>query len=146
MPGSELDLKALGDALVSLRTQRGMTRTDLAEASGLSYPYVAELEKGRKNPSARALAQLASALDVPPLELQAFAEGRASVESLLLPQLVRHFPGAGSMSSLATWAPAAPGSEGNGELAAQISAAVMSELSQVIEQAIARALREAGIE
>jgi len=51
-----------------------MKRKDLAERSGLSYPYVSELEKGTKEPSARALRQLAEALELSSTELLALSE------------------------------------------------------------------------
>jgi transcriptional regulator with XRE-family HTH domain len=50
-----------------------MSRRDLAEASGLSYPYVSELETGAKYPSDRALHNLAAALDMDHSELEARA-------------------------------------------------------------------------
>jgi transcriptional regulator with XRE-family HTH domain len=46
------------------RAELGMKRKDLARESGLSYPYVSEIENGLKEPSARALRMLAQALDL----------------------------------------------------------------------------------
>ncbi len=34
------------------RTEMGMKRTKLAERAALSYPYLSEIENGRKQPSA----------------------------------------------------------------------------------------------
>lgn len=48
-----------------LRKSRGMTQAALAEASGLSRPYLAEMETGRKEGSITALKNLAAALSVP---------------------------------------------------------------------------------
>lgn len=45
-----------------LRKFRGMTQADLAERSGLSRPYLAEIETGRKEGSVTALKNLAAAL------------------------------------------------------------------------------------
>ena len=46
-----------------LRKFRGMTQADLAERSGLSRPYLAEIETGRKEGSVTALKNLATALE-----------------------------------------------------------------------------------
>lgn len=64
----------LGRAIAVRRTELGLKRKDLAERSSLSYPYVSELEKGTKEPSARALRQLAEALGLSPTELLALSE------------------------------------------------------------------------
>lgn len=47
-----------------LRKYRGMTQGDLAEASGISRPYITEIETGRKDGSIRALRAIADALNV----------------------------------------------------------------------------------
>lgn len=47
-----------------IRKFRGMTQGDLAEASGISRPYLTEIETGRKDGSIRALKSIAGALDV----------------------------------------------------------------------------------
>ena len=49
-----------------IRKFRGMTQDDLAGASGLSRPYLAEIETGRKDGSVSAIKMLAAALKVPP--------------------------------------------------------------------------------
>jgi transcriptional regulator with XRE-family HTH domain len=51
------------------RAELGMKRKDLARESGLSYPYVSEIENGLKEPSARALRMLAQALDLTSVSL-----------------------------------------------------------------------------
>lgn len=48
-----------------LRTHRGFTQAELAKKSGISRPYLTEIETGKKDGSMRALKALASALDVP---------------------------------------------------------------------------------
>ncbi|HEY0901865.1 MAG TPA: helix-turn-helix transcriptional regulator [Micavibrio sp.] len=45
-----------------LRKYRGLTQADLAEKSGISRPYLAEIETGRKEGSVTALKNLAAAL------------------------------------------------------------------------------------
>lgn len=47
-----------------LRKYRGMTQVELADKSGLSRPYLAEIETGRKEGSITALKNLAAALQV----------------------------------------------------------------------------------
>lgn len=48
-----------------LRKYRGMTQKELSEASGISRPYLTEIETGKKDGSVRALRALAEALDIP---------------------------------------------------------------------------------
>lgn len=71
----------LGRAIEVLRVDRGLSRKELAEDSGLSYPYVSEIETGRKRPSSRALLAIARALGVRPHELVAAAEERSERET-----------------------------------------------------------------
>ena len=47
-----------------IRKFRELTQSDLAEASGISRPYLTEIETGRKDGSIRALKSIAGALDV----------------------------------------------------------------------------------
>ena len=65
---------ALGRAIASRRGELGLKRNDLRDRSGLSYPYIAELENGTKRPSSRTLAALAEALELRPSELLDRAE------------------------------------------------------------------------
>jgi transcriptional regulator with XRE-family HTH domain len=67
----------LGRAIQVRRAELGLKRKDLARHASLSYPYLSELENGLKAPSARALAQLAHALELSPAELLARAETMA---------------------------------------------------------------------
>ncbi|MGZ5374689.1 MAG: helix-turn-helix domain-containing protein [Aeromicrobium sp.] len=46
------------------RERMGWTRADLARESGLSYPYVSQLETGMRKPSRKAALELARALGV----------------------------------------------------------------------------------
>ena len=63
------DRVALGRAIAARRVTLGMKRKDLAEAAGLSYPYIAEIENGGKSPSQRALMAIAEALKLQPSDL-----------------------------------------------------------------------------
>jgi transcriptional regulator with XRE-family HTH domain len=82
MQVEEPDTGYLGRAIASLRTARGMKRMDLKQASGLSYPYIAEIENGsKKSPSLKAVAAIAASLGVSPAELQARAEELKAADS-----------------------------------------------------------------
>jgi len=64
-----------GFAIELRRTVLRMKRRDLAERSELSYPYVSEIEKGMKEPSAKSLRQLAMALEFDSVsDLMSFVE------------------------------------------------------------------------
>lgn len=63
------DLKELGLTLRAARAKVGMTRRELADKSGTSERYLAQLESGAGNPSLSILRGLALALDVPLPEL-----------------------------------------------------------------------------
>jgi transcriptional regulator with XRE-family HTH domain len=66
-PGAE----EFGRRLKARREELGLSRRDVVEASGLSYPYVSQLETGYRLPSHKALAALAEALELDPGELSA---------------------------------------------------------------------------
>lgn len=63
-----------GRALAAARSERGLKRMQLKDLSGLSYPYISEIENGGKYPSQRAIQSLADALGMTPSELVARAE------------------------------------------------------------------------
>jgi DNA-binding XRE family transcriptional regulator len=46
------------------RTYRGMSARDLAEATGLSAPYISEIESGKKEGSLSAMKKIAAALNL----------------------------------------------------------------------------------
>src|SRR5262252_3975728 len=56
---------AIGRLLRLARAKRGMTRRQLAEASGTSERYLAQIESGAGNPSVSVLRAIAQALDLP---------------------------------------------------------------------------------
>jgi len=66
--------QALGRAIRVARTERGLERKDLAEAAGVSYPYLSDIESGRGRPSSRALLTIAKALGMPLHDLLRKAE------------------------------------------------------------------------
>jgi len=47
-----------------LRKHRGMTQEELADAAGLSRPYLTEIEKGRKDGSIKTMRAIADALAI----------------------------------------------------------------------------------
>ena len=67
--------RELGRFLEHRRTALGLSRRDLAERSGLSYPYVSQLETGDREPALKAVRALAPALEVPLDELAALVAG-----------------------------------------------------------------------
>jgi transcriptional regulator with XRE-family HTH domain len=68
------DGRRLGRAIRVRREVLDLKRRDLAVRAELSYPYVSEIENGNKEPSARALRQIAEALDLSVTELLTSAD------------------------------------------------------------------------
>lgn len=66
--------ESLGRAVQVRRAELGLKRPELAKRSGLSYPYLSEIENGMKSPSTAALEKLAEALDLSMAELVGRAE------------------------------------------------------------------------
>jgi transcriptional regulator with XRE-family HTH domain len=80
----------LGEYLVRRRRELGMDRKTLAALSGLSYPYVSQLETSQdKRPSEKALRLLAPALEVELDELLEVADGWTSGSLSTPPNRVR---------------------------------------------------------
>jgi XRE family transcriptional regulator, aerobic/anaerobic benzoate catabolism transcriptional regulator len=71
------------------RAKRGMTRRQLAQASGTSERYLAQIEGGQGNPSVIILASIARALDVPIIELLPRGNGRTAAMTHILDVLGR---------------------------------------------------------
>jgi transcriptional regulator with XRE-family HTH domain len=71
------DTAAFGRAVTARRAELGLSRKDVAARSGLSYPYVSNIEAGHKQPSAKALHVLAAALELRPAELLERSESLA---------------------------------------------------------------------
>src|SRR3954471_24008288 len=66
---------ALGRAIRSLRRDRGLTLLQVATASGLSQPFLSQLELGRSRPSMRSLFRIAAALGTTQQTLLGLAAG-----------------------------------------------------------------------
>jgi len=71
------------------RAKRGMTRRQLAQESGASERYLAQIESGQGNPSVLILRAIAQALDVPIIELLPRANGRPAAMTQVLDVLAR---------------------------------------------------------
>jgi len=64
----------LGARLRELRRSRGLTLVQLAGATGLSHPFLSQVERGLANLSLQSLRRIAVALETSPVELVAAAE------------------------------------------------------------------------
>ena len=80
---------AIGRLVRLARAKRGMTRRQLAHASGASERYLAQIEGGAGNPSVIMLASIAHALDVPIIELLPRSNGRSAAMAQILDVLAR---------------------------------------------------------
>ena len=67
--------RELGRFLEHRRQELELSRRDLADRSGLSYPYISQLETGAREPALKAMRSLAPVLDVRPEELAALVAG-----------------------------------------------------------------------
>ena len=64
-PGAEDHFERLGRRIQELRTARGWTQQQLAEAAQLDRTYISGLERGKQNPTLGALLRLARSLEAP---------------------------------------------------------------------------------
>lgn len=64
----------LGPAIVLRRISMGMSRKNLTEAVGVSYPHMSSIETGKKPPSLRLMNRLAEVLGMTVTELQEMAQ------------------------------------------------------------------------
>jgi transcriptional regulator with XRE-family HTH domain len=67
----------LGGAIRALRREQGRTLVQLAAATGLSQPFLSQLELGRSRPSMRSLFRIAAALGTTQQALLGLAEAAA---------------------------------------------------------------------
>jgi len=74
--------QALGRTIKVIRTDLGIERRALAEAAGISYSYLTEIENGNKPPSSSVLAPIARALGVRMHQLIEAAEDRSEAGEL----------------------------------------------------------------
>ena len=57
-------LSAIGETLRAVRNERGLTLRQVAEGAHVSISYLAEIERGEKDPSSRVLESVAEGLGV----------------------------------------------------------------------------------
>ena len=88
-PEHAIFVTGIGRLVRLARAKRGMTRRQLAQESGASERYLAQIESGQGNPSVLILKSIAQALDVPIIELLPRANGRPAVMTHVLDVLAR---------------------------------------------------------
>jgi len=55
----------IGDMIAKIRKEKNLTKTELAEMTGINIGHLTHIEKGERNPSHKALRNICKALDVP---------------------------------------------------------------------------------
>ena len=88
-PEHAIFVTGIGRLVRLARAKRGMTRRQLAQESGASERYLAQIESGQGNPSVLILKSIAQALDVPIIELLPRANGRPAAMTHVLDVLAR---------------------------------------------------------
>jgi XRE family transcriptional regulator, aerobic/anaerobic benzoate catabolism transcriptional regulator len=88
-PADGVFVTGIGRLVRLSRAKRGMTRRQLAQESGASERYLAQIESGQGNPSVLILKSIAQALDVPIIELLPRANGRPAAMTHVLDVLAR---------------------------------------------------------
>ncbi len=63
------ELVAFGGRILALRKKAGLTQEGVADASGLHWTYVAQVERGERNLTYRSILRLARGLGVPATRL-----------------------------------------------------------------------------
>jgi XRE family transcriptional regulator, aerobic/anaerobic benzoate catabolism transcriptional regulator len=76
-PRADAFAAAIGGIVRLSRAKRGMTRRQLAEQSGTSERYLAQIEGGQGNPSVIVLKAIAEALDISIIDLLPRTDGRS---------------------------------------------------------------------
>jgi XRE family transcriptional regulator, aerobic/anaerobic benzoate catabolism transcriptional regulator len=80
---------AVGELVRLARARRGMARRQLAQASGASERYLAQIESGQGNPSVSMLKAIAEALDLPVVALLPRIDGRTAELDRIVDLLVQ---------------------------------------------------------
>ena len=62
-------LRLFGERLRELRTERGLTQEQLAEAAGVDRNYIGQIERGERNVALVNIVTIARALRVKPADL-----------------------------------------------------------------------------
>lgn len=84
-----MDIAELGRRLRLRRQELGRTLSSVAEAAEISIPYIANLERGRGNPTMDVLRRIANALDLPLGGLVGDAESDETDPNRLVAELPR---------------------------------------------------------
>lgn len=80
MPALLPDQHALGRAVHAIRTERGLSQVQVAEATGFIQAWISHVEHGRRNPSWNNVVRLAEGLGVSVSELAKRAEACAGAK------------------------------------------------------------------
>lgn len=133
----------LGEAIQRRRGELGLSRRELAEAAGLSYPYLSELETGRKRGSPDSLRALAAALGVGQDDLWARAEELQSVEEHQARRMLDALPPPAPAARVSSApAPPQPDPPSPAALAARIAEVIAGAAPEAAEAALLMALGE----
>ena len=81
----------LGEHLRRQREKAGLSLAQLADATGISKPYLVRLENEPSNPSLQILARIAEALDVTVADLLGSSRYRLDEDNLAVAPLLRAF-------------------------------------------------------
>jgi XRE family aerobic/anaerobic benzoate catabolism transcriptional regulator len=90
------------------RAKRGMSRRQLAQESGTSERYLAQIESGAGNPSVLVMRAIADALEIPLFELLPQTGGLAAPYARIIDLLGRASPRPTAPGGLPWWVFAAP--------------------------------------
>ncbi len=63
------EAQKLGDNLKRIRTDKGISQSDIAKSLGVSRGFVSNIENGKRNPTLATISRLAKAINVPTEEL-----------------------------------------------------------------------------
>lgn len=74
VPNKEQIRRRFGDAIRERRRELGLSQEKLADRAQLHRTYVADVERGNRNPSLESITRIAGALDLKPSELLRLAE------------------------------------------------------------------------
>ncbi|MFJ8623719.1 helix-turn-helix domain-containing protein [Kitasatospora sp. NPDC093550] len=89
---------AVGRLVRSRRKERGVPMAELAARSGLSQPFLSQLERGLTTPSLTSIYRIAEALDVPPGAFLRPPARPGTVSHESDPQVIRVSEGAGQIA------------------------------------------------
>ena len=70
------ELKAIGERLATIRKERGLGQTDVAEQLGVAQSMVSRIERGEVRMHAELLAHFARLYDVTPNDVLGFSSGK----------------------------------------------------------------------